>query len=335
MRDKKSLRVKRYKRRKSRRVSRVARTRRRVRRNQRAGASERSDVKMTIVESNLTDAETTILQSLTPEVLTGYLEGPLNEQTLQTVSDDNMLDVILIVKGLLYHKLAIPLYLLDFMQTKLKELSITGNKELFTQLFNALPTVIVDGDAPVDDDGLSTDPKDHPTLIRICKETMTKNGGGNEIDITEEFTVSTEQGEDAIFVVSSGTRVYVFKTGARLPNLKEEWYNSIRGDILDISPTPLSIGFCQMSDEDMTAEWCCLSFEKLKDGSDYRGSPNYLATREELTKRSEKYGYHKDADTYHNVVVQETGGQLKCYFIDMGDFVFTEPLSDLSTETSL
>jgi hypothetical protein len=172
---------------------------------------------------------------------------------------------------------------------------------------------------------------------------------GNELSFdtspmgnSTQWTASTNVGE--------GKRIYISK-GAT--DINKEIFNSIRGEILGISPEMYNVGFFRMPVEcfmyliDLTKynppelynlnviinkPQHCLEFEKLVDYDDLNeqyktgeDKDKLKKSYEDLIRRSSIHGKHRDHNRNgHNVVVKVDDDKITSYFIDMGSFVFKE-----------
>jgi len=175
------------------------------------------------------------------------------------------------------------------------------------------------------------------------------------MNINEDVDISFNRdpyGMQTMLIANTNDRIYLMKGAS---DIEFEIFNSIRGEIFDISPKMYNVGLfrlpmiCFLSliglgsissnglyqlNKNLNEGMYCFEFEKLTDYYDleedvFRGDETKLKNLKdsynELIKKSSKYGKHEDhQSTGHNVCVKVDGDELKSYFIDMGSFNFTD-----------
>jgi len=186
-------------------------------------------------------------------------------------------------------------------------------------------------------------------------EELSKKWFKQVMNINEDVDISFNRdpsGMQTMLIANTRDRIYLMKGAS---DLEFEIFNSIRGEIFDISPKMYNVGLfrlpmiCFLSliglgnisntglyelNKNLNEGMYCFEFEKLTDYYDleedvFRGDETKLKklkdSYDELIKRSSEYGKHMDhQSTGHNVCVKVDGDELKSYFIDMGSFNFTD-----------
>lgn len=155
-----------------------------------------------------------------------------------------------------------------------------------------------------------------------------------EIMWSDKRIFSGSRGDIAAVIV--GDKFILFKAlGLRASSAIDEIYGTIKGSELGISSKIFQI-LIMRNNNNVGNDLYAFAFQRLRDGGDFYGPYKNPENKEayenackNLSDRSEKYGFHRDASCTHgarlmydfqNIMIDDSGNTPIAYYCDMGSF---------------